>query len=578
METPIVTERRRKRGRLAPFLLYGFVFILTAFAVVWWFGLRDTSSHERIVPDYMSMRHPIMREGKWTSSNALGDGEGMRIPLSVAQQLLGDGLRYEKKSDSIILTTEHDVLHFRTGDVKGTLNNKPFSLAFAAEKSGDEVYLPLAPLAELFGLRAKADSGSGIVTIDAPGDEIQSAEVPATSNKGIKLRIGPSKKLAIVEDLPAGIMLRVWSEQDGWYGVQSASGHLGFVKKSDVSLTGTSTIPEQTDNEEPFIAWKSEGRKINMTWEAVYSANPNTSKIGALQGVNVVSPTWFELLNGKGAIRSKADANYSAWARAKGIQVWGLFSNGFEPDRTHEALASYETRLVMIEQLIAYAESFNLQGINIDFENVYTKDKDNLVQFVREMTPILHDYGLVVSIDVTPKSSSEMWSAFLDRARLGETVDYMMVMSYDEHWASSPESGSVSSLPWAENTITRILNEDGVPSSKLILGIPYYSRLWTEEPNGDGGTKVSSKSLGMSTVQQLIKDKKLKPQFSEETGQHYAEYKDGDKRMKIWIEDATSIKARAEIALKYDLAGVATWRRGFETSDIWGVLDGALQK
>ena len=142
----------------------------------------------------------------------------------------------------------------------------------------------------------------------------------------------------------------------------------------------------------------------------------------------------------------------------------------------------------------------------------------------------------------------------------------------------SPVSGSVSSLPWAENTIARILEEDGVPSSKLILGIPYYARLWTEEMDGKGDTKVSSKALGMSTVQQLIKDKKLKPQFSEETGQHYAEYKDGDKRMRIWIEDATSIAARAEIAVKYDLAGVGTWRRGFETSDIWSVLDETLQR
>jgi len=573
----MITDRRRRRGRFAPLLLYFLVFLIAGFAVVWWFGLRDTSSHERIVPEYMTIRHPIMLHGEWTSSHAIGDGDGLQIPLSVAQQLLGDGLRYEKSSESIILTTVHDVLHFRTGEFEGTLNNKPFSLAFAAEKSGDELYLPLAPLTELFGLQANTDAGSGIVTIDAPGDEFQTAEVPATSKKGIKLRAGPSNKHAIVEDLPAGTSLRIWSEQEGWYEAQSASGHLGYVKASAVKLLGEQKIAEKTDGEEPFVAWKSEGSKINLTWEAVYSANPDTSKIGELPGVNVVSPTWFELLNGKGEIRSKADASYSAWARAKGIQVWGLFSNGFEPDRTHEALSSYETRLAMIEQLIAYAESFKLQGINIDFENVYTKDKDNLVQFVREMTPLLHEYGLVVSIDVTPKSSTEMWSAFLDRARLGEVIDYMMVMSYDEHWASSPKAGSVSSLPWAENTVARILMEDKVPSSKLILGIPLYARLWTEEPDGKGGIKVSSKSLGMSAVQNIIKDRKLKPVLSEETGQHYVEYKDGEKLMRIWIEDATSIKSRAEIARKYNLAGVATWRRGFETSDIWGALDEALQ-
>jgi spore germination protein YaaH len=291
----------------------------------------------------------------------------------------------------------------------------------------------------------------------------------------------------------------------------------------------------------------------------------------------VVSPSWFVLLDGKGNIRSKADAGYSEWARSKGIQVWGLFGNGFEPDQTHTALASYETRVSMVHQLLAYAKTFKLQGINIDFENVYTKDKDNLVQFMREMTPLLHDQNLVVSIDVTPKSNSEMWSLFLDRQRLGSIVDFMMVMAYDEHWAASPVSGSVSSLSWSENSIKRILEEDGVPSSKLILGIPFYMRTWTEEPDGKGGVKVSSKTLDMDAALQLIKEKKLKPVFAEDTGQFYVEFKEGDLMKKVWIEDATSIKARAELVKKYKLAGVASWRRGFESTDIWGVLDKTLQ-
>jgi spore germination protein YaaH len=282
-------------------------------------------------------------------------------------------------------------------------------------------------------------------------------------------------------------------------------------------------------------------------------------------------------MDGEGRIRSIADAGYSEWARGKGIQVWGLFSNGFEPDRTHEALSTYETRYAMIQQLLAYAKTFRLQGINIDFENVYTKDKDNLVQFVREMTPLLHEQNLVVSIDVTPKSNSEMWSVFLDRQRLGASVDFMMLMGYDEHWASSPVAGSVSTLPWVERSIQRILDEDGVPPEKLVLGIPLYMRIWTEEPQEDGQLKVSSKTMSMDAVKKLIQEKKLKPVFSEEAGQNYVEFKEGETTKKIWIEDAVSIRARAELAKAYSLAGVASWRRGFETSDIWAELDKTLQ-
>ncbi|MCK9907282.1 glycosyl hydrolase family 18 protein, partial [Frankia sp. Cpl3] len=80
--------------------------------------------------------------------------------------------------------------------------------------------------------------------------------------------------------------------------------------------------------------------------------------------------------------------------------------------------------------------------------------------------------------DVTIKSSSDRWSRFYDRAALAKVVDYMMVMTYDEYWASSPVAGSVASLPWVEKGLQGVLEE--VPNEKLILGVPFYTRLWKE--------------------------------------------------------------------------------------------------
>ncbi|QJD88162.1 SH3 domain-containing protein [Cohnella herbarum] len=552
------------------------LFVVAAVAVMWWKSSHSANT-SYIKPEYTSNPFPVMVDGKWTNAYAQGKKEGLLIPLSTAQLLVGDGVHYEEKTETIVLTTETKVLHFKTGELDATLNRKPFSMRFAAKKVDGILYLPIAPLTELFGVKTEIGESTGIVSLFRSGEAIQHAGVPEKTDKGIKLREGPDKSYAIVEDLLAGANLRIWGEEDGWYKVQSQSGHIGYVTKGGVSLLAVETIPSDVASEEPFVAWKGVGQRINLTWEAVYSANPDTDKIGELPGVNVVSPSWFELMDGKGNIRSNADAGYSAWAKAKGIQVWGLFSNGFEPDRTHEALASYETRFAMIQQMLAYAKTFKLQGINIDFENVYTKDKDNLVQFMREMTPLMHEQNLVVSIDVTPKSNSEMWSVFLDRERLGSIVDFMMIMAYDEHWASSPVAGSVSSLPWVESAIKRILEEDGVPSGKLILGVPFYTRIWTEDPDGKDGDKVSSKTMSMNAVQELIKEKGLKPAYSEETGQSYVEFKEGKLTKKIWIENAASIQARAELAKKYELAGIASWRRGFESKDVWAALDKTLQ-
>ena len=336
-------------------------------------------------------------------------------------------------------------------------------------------------------------------------------------------------------------------------------------------------IKENLRDDKPFVPWKPTGEKINLTWEHVLkpSGNPDLSQIGKMPGLNVISPTWFHLENGNGDIKNYASSAYAEWAHERGYQVWALFSNSFDPEITSQALASYDTRIHMIKQLLGFAEMYELDGINIDFENVYLEDKDRLTQFVRELTPFMHEQGLVVSIDVTIRGGSPMWSLFYDRKELGKIVDYMIVMTYDEHWASSPKAGSVASLPWTEKGIVDIMEEDHVPASKLLLGVPYYTRIWTEE-YVDGKKKVTSEARGMEYIQNLITEKNLIPVFLEDVGQHYVEYKEDGKTKKIWIEDSVSMRSRIELVKKYDLAGVASWRRGFESPDIWETIQETL--
>ncbi|WP_049869492.1 glycosyl hydrolase family 18 protein [Paenibacillus sp. D9] len=317
--------------------------------------------------------------------------------------------------------------------------------------------------------------------------------------------------------------------------------------------------------------------KVNMTWEAVYGKSPDPERLPELDGVNVVSPTWFELANGAGDISSKADLDYVRWAKERSLQIWAMFSNGFEPIRTSKALSTKKSREHMIKQLLQYAESYDLQGINFDFENVKTEDGKNFVQFIKEAAPLLHERNLVVSVDVTPKSDSEYWSLFLDRPALVPYVDFMMLMAYDEHWASSPKSGSVSSLPWVRRSVEGLLDEDGIPPSKIVLSMPLYTRIWTETPKSSGGSKVTSKALGMKKAAELVAARKLTPAYDRKTGQNYVEYREDGQLKRIWLEDSTSIKARVAIAKEYGLAGVATWSRSFMDSGIWNVIKKELE-
>jgi spore germination protein YaaH len=415
---------------------------------------------------------------------------------------------------------------------------------------------------------------SGVLLVEKAGYAVQQGKV-AASEEPHMLRAGASLREPIVAEMAPGAVVDVLQEEQGWYRVLDQNGIVGYLPKDVVSLTQIRQVKELPSSR-PTPAWKPLGKKINLVWEHVVNRNPIPSQIGPMPGVHVVSPTWFELKDAQGTLGNKADPAYVQWAHKLGYQVWGLVSNGFHPDWTKAVLGSYELREKLIAQILHYAHLYDLDGINLDFENVYVDDKERLVQFVRELTPYLHEQGLTVSMDVTIKSSSDRWSRFYDRAALAQVVDYIAVMTYDEHWASSPKAGSVASLPWTEQGLRGVLEE--VPNQKLLLGVPFYTRLWKEEKQPDGSVKVSSKALSMMGAEEWIRQRKLTPQLDAASGQMFVSYTDpADGAVyKMWLEDETSMAKRIALVRKYNLAGVAAWRRGFEQPQIWQTIDAGL--
>ncbi|ALS23818.1 glycosyl hydrolase family 18 protein [Paenibacillus naphthalenovorans] len=567
---------RRGKKRRKPLLLMTIAVMCgMVFGLYYWSVYVPSSKHEE--PGFEGNPKPVFYQGTMLNDPAIGSKESLKLPLDIVKEHIDPSLIYEESSESTIITTKDKVVRLRTSELTGMMNEKPFKLRFPLEKKDDKVYLPIDPLKDLYEIELRESEETGAVLMFKAGDTVrwyQAVSYPGKPDRTIPMRRDPSIKAIILADVKQGEKVMVWDEHEQWLRVQLTSGYMGYIRKEQLVADQEETIPQKKPVAE-FVPKQPVSGKVNLTWEHVVTKNPDTSSIPPMPGVNVVSPTWFHLEDGEGNLNNLADPAYVKWAHERGYRVWALFSNGFDPKRTTDALSTYDKRMTMIKQLLAFTQMYSLDGINIDFENVYLKDKQNLVQFVREMTPLMHEQGLIVSIDVTPISSSETWSLFYDRKALVESVDYMMLMAYDEHWASSPKAGSVASLPWVEQSIVALLEED-IPPSKLILGIPFYTREWTEEVK-DGKTNVSSRAVFMDRPQRIIKEKNLTPVFSAETGQNYIEYEEDGKRKKIWIEDETSVKARIALVNKYHLAGVASWRRGFENPQAWNWIHSTLE-
>jgi spore germination protein YaaH len=318
--------------------------------------------------------------------------------------------------------------------------------------------------------------------------------------------------------------------------------------------------------------WKVEKGKINLTWDQVYERKDDLSGMDNIEGLDVISPTWFQLKNTEGELINRAYSQYVEWAHGNGYKVWALLSNDFKKeDIVSEFLNNTNYRDNLIKQILAYSALYKLDGINIDFENMNDSDKNNFTQFVREITPFLKEQGLVVSVDVNDIGC-------YDKKALSDVVDYVMYMSYDQHWKTSPVAGSVAQLPWVEERVRGVIERDKVPVEKLLLGIPFYTRLWTETTDEAGNKSLESKAMSMETARNTILENNAKVVWEEESGQFYGYYEKENTINKIWLEDANSVNLRASLVHKYNLAGTCAWSSNHATKDIWGVLEKDLKQ
>ncbi|PAE44110.1 glycosyl hydrolase family 18 protein [Bacillus sp. 7884-1] len=563
----------RKKKLLSPkWILGGLMIAILMIASSILFLLYPFASKERST--YFTEKNPILFEGT-QKGNALLEGGSIFLPLTFMQEHIDNSIIFDEKSKSIIITTTDKVIQMPTDSLTFFINKKPVDLQVSPTISKEgQLYVAIDPLLSYYPIQYSLLEETGAVWVQKNGDHYIQGEITAEDVHPEKLRLRTESTLnsPYTAEMSKQETVMIEAEEQDYYLVRKENGLSGYINKKYVKKNKEVTITISQKNE--ILEIPKINGPIQLTWEAVYTKNPDHTQIPDMLGLNVVSPSWFALIGNDGSTSNLASLEYSKWAQSKGYQVWGLFSNSFDPVLTHEALKDFETRQKIIVQLLHFSQMYQLQGINFDIENVKQEDGPLVTQFMREATPYLHEAGLVVSMDITfYAGENNNWSSFYERSKLAGIVDYLIIMAYDEHSGSSPVAGSVSSLPWVEKNLQNLLNE--VPKEKLILGVPLYTRLWKEQQKEDGTTEVSSQALSMTKVKEWLAEKGLQPAYDEESGQNYVEYYAEVEKAtyKVWIEDELSLSKRANLASTYQLAGVAAWSRNFGDQTAWTAIN-----
>ncbi len=488
------------------------------------------------------------------------DGE-LYLSFEFAKKYVDNTLYYDEKEDVITITSPREVIRLYVDAHTANLNFGQIEVEKPIKKIGTMSYIPYSLLSERYGLNvAKGKDGRLYVA-----ERQSNKKTVASVRRKAAIRTHPNKKTLIVDTAEKDSQVTLYNKEGNFFRARSENGIIGYLPASSIQNI-QEISPQDMKIIEPVPEINPLSEKVRLVWDQVENktnANWNDTKYGRIKGANVISPTWFEFEDENGTLMDKATRQYVLDAHSKELRVWALMSHNFsKPELTKQILCSTQKRQYVISQLAEKSQQYGFDGINIDIENIQAEFGEEWVQFMRELYPQMRELGITVSVDVYVPSN---WSMHYERGKVSEVVDYFIVMAYDEHWSGSENAGSVASLSWVEEGIKKTLNE--VPKEKLVLGIPFYTRIWEES---DGVLKSSAYS--MKAVEDIVNRWGIEPSYDADTGQYYVEREKNNILYKVWIENEDSMKKRVDLINKYNLQGYACWKLGLETGGIWDQL------
>lgn len=542
-------------------LLVFLIIMLIVFGGVYFFLFKNVESDETSTL-YNSQR--LVYEGDLQAEEycKVIDGQ-VYISYNFIKEKLDDTVFYDENEKTVVFTNEKSVRRYKLNELKGTSNDVEISLRAPLTDFDGEIMIPIEAFVYDYSIDLKYNVDEKVVTIDRTDTEYMTAKITVNTSY---MREGANSKTPIVKIMSKDNEVFVYGETAEWYKVREKEGRAGYIRKRHLELSYD--LSEFTRKKE-VVENKEEVEKINLVWDYTSVKTPNGDSVENLVGVNVLSPTWFSL-NEDLSITDRSNIDYVARAHLFGEKVWPMFDNSFQEILTENALFSSSNRQKIISNLIKLYKSIGADGINIDFEHINIQTRDNFTQFVRELYPIFKEAGMTVSVDVVPRIYEDVEKEPYDRKSLAKVADYIMLMAYDQHWGTSQTAGSVAEYSWVENNMNVLFRS--IPKNKFVLCLPLYNRIWF-----DKGGKVSSQSVSMQVANNFIIQNNMELNWDNKIKQNVAKKQIGDQLVSIWLEDAASLNAKSSLVSKYGLAGVASWRKGFETPNIWSVINNNLK-
>ena len=355
------------------------------------------------------------------------------------------------------------------------------------------------------------------------------------------------------------------------------------IAKANAFTQFVSSNPIANLPEEPVVA----GFYVNWEPTAIASAHSNIDAMTHFipewlhlkpSGVNLplVKDGDLPFLDG----RNRQDReDLTPFVHAHNVPILPLLNNftrrggeegngSWDPVAAHNLISNSQARASLISKLRAWIINENLQGVNVDFEQVQANDKENLVLFMKELYESFHEKNLIVTQDV------ELETENYDYEELALYNDWIIPMFYDQHDPGS-EAGPVAGVDWTRANLKTML--ETVPASKIVMAIGNQAYEWTEGKPGATDLTFQSAIVACKESQpdaEIKLDRKSLNPFFEYT--ETVADKNGverEEKRTVWMQDAVSVFNQLQVAKSEGIRGAALWFVGSEDPSLWSFFN-----
>lgn len=496
------------------------------------------------------------------------------LPMELVRSELDKRFYWDGQDDRLLFTNAEKIYEESVSDSSMVLSEE------------DRLYLSLDCLKKYLDIEISVFEEPGRIYIDKAGKEIRQITV----SRDTQVRVLGGFKSAVLTEVQSGNQVQILVEHSKWAQVRTPDGFSGYMLLACLDMDTEKAVQIESVLEEPVYTSIRRDEPICLAWHDMENVSGN-KQFDALtadtKGINVISPAWFALVSNDGTYRNLSSADYVRKAHEKGMEVWILVDDFSSEMSIGQVLGCNPVRQNLVKSLVKDVKAVNADGINVDFEYVTDSCGADFIQFLRELSIECRKEGLVLSVD---NANPTFVKYCYDMEEQGRLADYVVLMGYDEHWQGS-EAGSVSSLPYVEEGIIAAL--EMVPEEKIISGLPFYTRVWTEIPEEDAAPgaeiredgnseyerySLESVAVSMDEVEKRVNKAGVTPEWDESIGQYYVEIPLEHGKQRIWIEDVRSLEAKLEVVSQYSVAGVAFWRIGMDNKEVWDSIESYLGK